>query len=105
MRRIRLFPADELGPNKARQVVLDDGPPIAVYNLNGEFFATDDTCTHGEASLAEGEIDGDEIVCPFHMGAFDIRSGEATKAPCTKALRTHDVCIVGASLYVTLGDE
>lgn len=85
--------ADAPPPGSVVQIEIDGRPPIALYNLDGEFHATDDTCTHGEASLAEGEICGDEIVCPYHMGAFAIRTGEVTMPPCAEALVTHAVSV------------
>jgi nitrite reductase/ring-hydroxylating ferredoxin subunit len=87
-------------PAEVKQIEVAGRAPVALYNLDGEFFATDDTCTHGEASLAEGDIDGDEIYCPFHMGAFDIRTGEATVAPCAQALRSYGVNVVGNSIKI-----
>ena len=102
---ISLFPASELGDGEIRQVEIDGRAPVAIYNLNGEFFATDDTCTHGEASLAEGDIDGDSIVCPFHLGAFDIRTGEVTVPPCITPLRTYPVIRQGDALYLAISDE
>jgi nitrite reductase/ring-hydroxylating ferredoxin subunit len=76
--------------------------PIAVYNLGGKFYATDDTCTHGEASLAEGVVDGCNIVCPFHGGTFDIRTGEATGPPCIVGLRSYPVIVENDALYVEI---
>ena len=102
MQKISLFSADELSPGDVRQVMLDEREPIAIYNLNGEFYATDDPCSHGEASLAEGDIEGDEIICPFHMGAFDIRTGEATVAPCIAAIATYAVSIEDGMVVVEL---
>ncbi len=95
MARITTIPAATLGANQVRQFLIPGHPPIALYNVDGSFFATDDLCTHGEASLSEGDIDGDEIICPFHLGAFDIRSGEASKAPCNIAVRTYAVHVDG----------
>ena len=93
---------DAPGPHEVRQIEVDGREPIALYNLDGEYFATDDTCTHGEASLAEGDIEGTEIICPFHMGAFDIRSGEATVAPCTAALKVYVVQLEGNTITIRL---
>lgn len=89
-------------PTEVKQIEVAGRAPVALYNLDGEFFATDDTCTHGEASLAEGDIDGGEIYCPFHMGAFDIRTGEATVAPCAQALRSYGVNVVGDSITIEI---
>jgi nitrite reductase/ring-hydroxylating ferredoxin subunit len=102
--KVQLFLASELEVNEIRQVELDAREPIAIYNLDGEYFATDDTCTHGNASMAEGDIDGSEVYCPFHMGAFDIRTGEATVAPCSVPLKTYEVVIEDGYLFILMED-
>ena len=102
---IKLFAASDLLDGEIRQVEIDGREPIAIYNLNGEFYATDDTCTHGEASLAEGDIDGDSVVCPFHMGAFDIRSGEVTLPPCAVPLQTYPVSQRDDDLYIEIAND
>jgi len=102
--KVQLFLASELEVNEIRQVELDGREPIAIYNLDGEYFATDDTCTHGNASMAEGDIDGSEVYCPFHMGAFDIRTGEATVAPCSVPLKTYEVVIEDGYLFILMED-
>ena len=102
MPEVRLFHRDVLAPNEIRRVELNGHPPIAVYKLDGTYFATADTCTHGEASLSEGDIEGDEIICPFHRGAFDIRTGEATLAPCVTAIRTYPVRVEGDGVFIAL---
>ncbi|QLC25062.1 non-heme iron oxygenase ferredoxin subunit [Parasphingopyxis algicola] len=81
----------DVDADEPKQVTLADGRILAVYRLDDGFYATDDVCTHGEASLAEGEIEGHEIICPFHLGAFDIRTGEPTRAPCTASLKVYPV--------------
>ncbi|MGE0487498.1 MAG: Rieske 2Fe-2S domain-containing protein [Gammaproteobacteria bacterium] len=74
-----------------RQLEVPGCGALALYRLADGFYATDDRCTHGEASLADGDVDGDEIVCPFHLGRFDIRTGNATAAPCVTALTCHRI--------------
>ncbi|WP_201447121.1 non-heme iron oxygenase ferredoxin subunit [Conexibacter woesei] len=91
--RVPLCRVGELAPGEMRRVVREDGPPLAVYNVDGVFHATDDTCTHARASLTEGDLDGCEVVCPVHMGAFDVRSGEPLCFPVTRALRTYEVAV------------
>jgi len=104
MSKVKLFLASELEVSEIRQVELDGREPIAIYNLDGEYFATDDTCTHGNASMAEGDIDGSEVYCPFHMGAFDIRTGDATVAPCSVPLKTYEVVIEDGYLFILMED-
>lgn len=68
-----------------------DGQPVCLYNLGGEIFATHDICSHGNANLSEGFIVEGQIECPFHQGTFDIRTGQATAAPCSEPVRTYPV--------------
>nr|ART41002.1 L540 [uncultured bacterium] len=88
--------------DRALAVVLSDHPPLAVARLGDEFFVIDDTCTHGAALLSDGEIIDGEIECPFHAGRFDIRTGEATAFPCTKALRVYPTCVENGTVLADL---
>ncbi|MFV5507759.1 non-heme iron oxygenase ferredoxin subunit [Acinetobacter sp. 197] len=83
------------------QVIIDGYPPLAVFHLeDGGFYVTDDTCTHGDASLADGEVDGCEVECPFHAGAFDIKTGEPCGAPCSIPLKTYTSFIRDGQVYL-----
>jgi len=73
---------------------------IAVYNLEGEFYATDDICTHAYASLADGYMEGELIECPLHGGCFDIKTGKAMTPPVTEDLKTYEVKIDGEQILV-----
>ncbi|MDB5991477.1 MAG: hcaC [Herbaspirillum sp.] len=73
---------------------------LAVFNLAGKFFVTDDLCTHGPGSLSEGYIDGDVIECDFHNGAFNIRTGEVVSPPCMTPLRTYSVHALDGKIYI-----
>jgi nitrite reductase/ring-hydroxylating ferredoxin subunit len=75
---------------------------IAIYNVAGEFYATDNECTHGAASLAEGMLDGDIIECSLHFGAFNVKTGEAVQAPCFTPLRTYKVIVENGEVRVDL---
>lgn len=66
---------------------------LAVFNLDGEFHVTDDACTHGPGSLSEGTVEGDLVVCDFHGGAFNIRTGEVAEPPCMEPLKTYRTLI------------
>ncbi len=78
------------------------GVPIALYAAEGEYFATANTCTHGQARLSDGYLDGHIIECPLHQGLFDIRTGEVKGPPCTKPIRTLQVMQEGGSLLVRM---
>ncbi len=95
----------DLAEDEALQVLVN-GQEIAVYNLGGAFYATDDICTHAYASLADGYVENDQIECPLHGGCFDIKTGKATTAPCTVDLKTYEVKIDGDDIMVGLpGDD
>jgi nitrite reductase/ring-hydroxylating ferredoxin subunit len=78
---------------------------LAVYNIGGEFFATDNECTHGAASLADGILEDDVIECTLHFGAFNVRTGEAVQAPCHLPLRTYKVTVRDGQVFVDLDKE
>jgi nitrite reductase/ring-hydroxylating ferredoxin subunit len=98
--KVRLCAAAELPLGEVRRCELADGRALALYRLEDGVFATDDLCTHGAANLSDGEIEDGNIVCPYHLGAFDIRTGEATAAPCQKALRSYRVVEADGALFV-----
>jgi nitrite reductase/ring-hydroxylating ferredoxin subunit len=64
---------------------------LAVYNVEGEFYVTDDHCTHGPGSLSEGYLEGHVIECDFHQGQFDIRDGRVVGPPCIVDIKTYKV--------------
>jgi len=79
------------------------GVELALYGVAGEVFATANLCTHGNARLCDGFLDGHEIECPLHQGKFDIRNGRASCEPATEAVRTYPVKIENGRVYVDLG--
>ena len=79
------------------------GMEFALYCVEGQVFATASLCTHGNARLCDGFLDGHEIECPLHQGKFDIRDGRATCEPATEAVRTYPVKIENGRVYVDLG--
>lgn len=78
------------------------GRDLALYKVDGSIFATDNTCTHGHARLCDGFLEGHEIECPLHQGKFDVRTGQATCAPVTEALRSYPVKIEGGRVWLAL---
>ena len=80
-----------------------DGVCIAIYNINGEFFATSNVCTHEHALLSEGFVIDDVIECPLHQGRFRIQTGKPVGAPVSTALKTFPLKREGGRLLVCLG--
>jgi len=79
-----------------------DGRDIALYAVGEEVYATDNICTHGHARLCDGFLEGHEIECPLHQGKFDVRTGQATCAPPTEALRSYPVKVEGGRVWLAL---
>jgi len=73
---------------------------IGLFNVDGEVYAISDTCTHAEASLCEGDIEGDEVLCPLHFASFNIRTGECTGPPADEDLKTYPIRIVDEMIEV-----
>ena len=79
------------------------GHDIAVYKTEaGEVFATHNICSHADARLCDGFLEGHEIECPLHQGKFDVRSGQPTCAPVTEPLRSYPVKIEGGRVWLAL---
>jgi naphthalene 1,2-dioxygenase ferredoxin component len=78
------------------------GREVALYGVDGEVYATDNICTHGQARLCEGFLEGHEIECPLHQGRFDVRTGAPTCAPVTEAIRSYPVKIEGGRVWLAL---
>ena len=91
----------DLEPGELMYVEVGD-EPVCLINLDGELYALNDTCTHEEASLSDGTIEGDEIECPLHGGAFNIRTGEPVAFPVVVPVETYGVRIVGDEVQVAV---
>jgi len=78
------------------------GRQLAIYSVEGEFFATDNICTHGHARLCDGFLEGFEIECPLHQGRFDVRNGQALCEPLNEDIKTYPVKIEGGRVWVDL---
>ena len=73
---------------------------VAVFNVDGQFYVTDDACTHGPGSLSEGFIDGDVVECNFHNGQFDIKTGEIVSPPCMIPVKTYPTKVEGGTVVI-----
>ncbi len=79
-----------------------EGRLLALINLNGEIFAIDDSCPHEAGPLSEGEIDGEEVTCPWHHSRFNIRTGRVTQDPADEDVATYRVRVVGDAVEVEI---
>ena len=86
---------------RGEAVRLETEPPIAVFRTeDGEVFAIDDTCTHQDASLADGWLEGCAVECPLHASTFDLRTGTVDLPPAKRPVRTHRVVVVNDEVFV-----
>lgn len=93
---------DELAEDDVKGVQAG-GHDLAVYRIDGEVFATDGLCSHGNARLCDGYLEGHEIECPLHQGRFDVRNGKAMCAPLTADIRVFPVKQDNGRVLVDLG--
>jgi nitrite reductase/ring-hydroxylating ferredoxin subunit len=92
---------DELKPGEMMYVEVGN-TPVCLINLDGEFHAINDTCTHEEASLSDGTIYDGEIECPLHGGAFDIRTGQPVAPPVVVPIEKYEVRVIGNAVQVAV---
>ncbi len=77
-----------------------DGKKIALFNINGSFFAIDDTCTHKGGPLSEGEVEENQVTCHWHGATFDIKSGEVLGPPANQGVGRYNVKVEGSDVKI-----
>ncbi|HXS73662.1 MAG TPA: non-heme iron oxygenase ferredoxin subunit [Rhodanobacteraceae bacterium] len=95
---IRVCTIAELLPGEYR-IAWDGDTPIAVYNLDGEYYAVEDTCTHDGGELAGGELHGFEVECPRHGARFDLRDGSVTAPPAVVPIASFPVHVENGEVF------
>jgi nitrite reductase/ring-hydroxylating ferredoxin subunit len=98
-KRLELCSTGDVAPGAALKVEVE-GLTLAVFNVGGEFYVTDDACTHGPGSLSEGYIEDDVVECNFHNGQFNIRSGEVVSPPCMVPVRTYPAIVTAGKVTI-----
>jgi len=86
------------------QLLEHNGNPIAIFHLEDGYYAIDNTCSHEEASLSEGEIENGKIECPLHGAIFDIRTGKNLLLPAVLPVKAYPVKIENGAIYVEIED-
>ena len=101
--RVQVCSVGDVGPGEVIKVETS-GLTLAVFNLDGEYYVTDDACTHGPGSLSEGCIlDGEHIECNFHQGVFDIKTGEVVQPPCMIPVKTYKTAVEDGAVFIEVG--
>lgn len=98
---VEVCPLDELAPGETRTVFLE-GKMIGLFNVSGTIYALSNRCTHARGPLTEGVVDGDSctVVCPWHYGKFDLKTGSALEGVVRKPVETYEVDIRDGVVYV-----
>ena len=99
---IKTLSVNQIPDEEAVDFDVGNNKKIAIFNVNNNFFATDNLCTHEDASLCDGYIDGDTVECPLHQGVFKVSTGEVLEPPVTKNLKTYQTKIVDGNIFVDL---
>ena len=100
----KLAAADEVAPGEIKQYRVED-PFVALCNVDGEFHAFEDVCTHAFAYLSEGGMEGDRIKCPRHGALFDVRTGQPKSLPAVKPVPKHEVKVEEGNVYVAMNPK
>ena len=98
---VRVCAKSDVSPGSVKAFAVGTST-LAVYNIDGTFYITDDECTHAAASLADGMLEGDVIECCMHMGSFHVPTGNVVAPPCEMPLRTYKVVLEGDDILVDL---
>lgn len=100
----KFYPVAKVGEiaDPGKQVFEVEDQLVAIIHTQGQFFAIDDVCTHDGGPLAEGDLEGYQIICPRHGARFDVRDGRALTLPATRPTISHEVKVEGDTIYVRL---
>jgi nitrite reductase/ring-hydroxylating ferredoxin subunit len=95
---VRAIDVSELPPGRCAEVSIE-GKPVALYNVDGQVYATSNTCLHRGGPLGQGMLDGHVVLCPWHAWAWDVRTGENTANPTLK-MPAYEVKLEGSAVFV-----
>jgi nitrite reductase/ring-hydroxylating ferredoxin subunit len=96
---VKAATVNDIPSGQVKQISLQ-GKTLALFNVNGTFYAIDNECSHRNGPLAEGFIEGSEVVCPWHGARFDICTGNNLSPPASKGVKSYKVQVVGQDVEV-----
>jgi len=101
---VKVTTKEQLPPGKMVSAWVG-GRRILLYNIDGEFYATDEQCSHREYSLEKGQLTGKVLTCPGHGARFDVTTGAVLNPPAKIPLPTHTVKVEGNQILVSIGTD
>lgn len=98
---VKVAKTDEVAPGQGKMIEVS-GTKIALFNVQGSFYAIDDTCTHRGGPLSEGVLDGKQVTCPWHGAIYDVTTGEVLGLPAPKGVARYNVRVEGENVEVEI---
>ena len=98
---VKVASANEIAAGQAKLINIK-GEEIALFNIEGVFFAVQNACTHEEGPLVEGDIEGHEVTCPWHGARFDVRTGEVLCPPAYEDVHRYNVRLIGTDIELEI---
>ncbi len=98
---VKVAKTEDLAPGQGMMIEAG-GKKIALFNVDGDYYAIDDTCTHHGGPLSEGELAGKEVTCPWHGAVFDVTTGEVLGPPAPEGVSRYKVKISGNSIEIEI---
>jgi|SRR5581483_1608951 len=92
---------EEIADQSCKLVEIDR-IPIAIFNLEGEFYAIEDNCPHQHLPLADGLVENDTITCPYHSAKFNLKTGELLAPPACDNLKTYPTRVVAGKIEIEI---
>lgn len=96
---VKVAQVDEVPPGSLKQIVVGTAT-LCLANVDGQFYAIGDTCTHQEGPLSEGTLEGPVVTCPWHAAEFDVRTGAVLALPAAEPVPAYDVRVEGSDVLV-----
>jgi len=100
-RYVKAAAVDEVKPGESKLVELE-GKSIALFNVDGTFYALDDACPHSGGPLSEGRLQGTRVTCSWHGSIFDVTDGKVLDEPATDNVASYPVRVVGADVEIEI---
>ncbi len=98
---IKVAKAEELAPGQGKLIEID-GREIALFNVDGSFYAIDNTCAHVGGPLSEGELEGTRVTCPWHGAVFDVTTGAVLGPPAAEGVMKYNTRVEGDEVEVEI---
>jgi len=96
---VKVAEKKDLPVGSARAVDVN-GKQVAIFNVGGQYYAIDDTCTHAGGTLSEGEVEGTVVTCPWHGATFDITNGKVLSDPAPEGVKSYKVHLEGEDIKI-----